>query len=144
MESFDNKFLRTVFKEYNEKCFDGKIPNCRCVFADMANRLGNFSQYSQTIRIAYFPTCIGLDHWDEWFLRETVLHEMVHAYIYCLMGGPKRNMHGKDFHDIVRKIRKDHHERTYVDPLAAIHRKSMNPFVRLMDLFSGLMFRYFL
>lgn len=148
MKTYKNSDLRAIFAEYNKKCFGGRIPKCRCIFEDMNDRLGNFrcsaNAWTPVIRITTSPKQVGLDYWPEWFLRETVLHEMIHAYIDYVLDGPKKNLHGKEFHDIVKKIWKEHKVRTYVNPLSALHRNSINPFVKIGDFVNGLIFRYFL
>lgn len=139
---FDNAYLRDLFREFNESYFGGKIPKCKINFSDLPEPLGNFR--SEHIRISSSPVSVGVGEWEEWFLRETVLHEMVHAYIDLVMDGCKRNVHGKEFHSVVREIRRKYGAMTYVNPYSALHRKSLNPFVRFRDALVSLLFRYFL
>ena len=139
---YNNAYLRGLFKEFNEAYFEGKIPKCKIDFSDLTEPLGNYR--SEHMRIASSPVCVGAPEWEEWFLRETVLHEMIHAYIHLVGDGVKRNVHGKEFHTVVKEIRKKYGARTFVNPYSALHRRSLNPFVRLRDIMACLLLRYLL
>lgn len=143
-----NAMLRDIFAECNQKYFGGTIPRCDIRFMEKSTKLGefyvSFNGWKPHIRINCDPSAVGLKVWPEWFLRETVLHEMVHAYITLVLKEHDSHPHGKIFHRVVRQLRKEHGVNTYVNPMAALHRKSWNPFTHLGDLIAGLLFRHLL
>jgi hypothetical protein len=98
------KFLKDKFKEYNKMYFENKLKMC------------NFSLYSSFYEYARFSPQIKKTKariwinkkikWDEELLKNTLMHEMVHYYVYSVIG--IKNFlfpHGQKFRRVCKEIK---------------------------------------
>lgn len=98
------KLLKEKFKEYNKSYFENKLKMC------------NFSLYPSNYEYARFSPQIGQTKariwinkkikWDEELLKNTLIHEMVHYYVYSIIG--VKNFlfpHGQKFRKVCKEIK---------------------------------------
>lgn len=98
------KLLKEKFKEYNKSYFENKLKMC------------NFSLYSSIHEYARFSPQIGQTkariwinkkiNWGEELLKNTLMHEMVHYYVYSVIG--IKNFlfpHGLKFRKVCKEIK---------------------------------------
>ena len=89
----DVDHMKRWFDEFNRRFFENKLPPAELrVGWNGKHTLGSFSTPAG-------KCLITLNNWyfspeDEW--RDTMIHEMVHYYIYLKYGGKVRG-HGKEF-----------------------------------------------
>lgn len=110
-------WMREKFSEYNRKYFGGQLQTPRFNVQRMANKWGTFelpgAKFSKsTRRITSIPntgilTLTSQYSRDEKAVITTLLHEMVHQYVYTIMQIYPQNVHGREFMSIAQKLAAD-------------------------------------
>ena len=101
--------LAEWFNEFNERFFEKQLPPLELkVVWGSKNTLGGFRRPERKIDDPFKPedcsivlNCRYFESEDEW--RNTILHEMVHYYVFMVYGTCVKS-HGKEFKTIAKRI----------------------------------------
>lgn len=110
------ELLQRKFHEYNELYFNGDMGECRFRF-DSLYLHGAWGIYTSKAGTKYhFNTpypIISLDilltYYDDCWIREVILHEMIHMYLDTVLHRREKRMHGKIFQRVRRFLNKTYH-----------------------------------
>lgn len=105
----DEAPLAKWFNEFNERFFENKLPQIELkVIWGSKNTLGGFRRPERKADDPFKPeecaivlNCRYFESEDDW--RNTVLHEMVHYYVFMVYGTYVKS-HGKEFKTIAKRI----------------------------------------
>lgn len=105
----DEAPLNEWFNEFNERFFDGKLPSVELkVIWGAKNTLGGFRRPERKVDDPFRPedcaivfNCRFFESEDDW--RNTMVHEMVHYYVYMVYGTYVKS-HGKEFKAVAKRI----------------------------------------
>ena len=105
----DKEHMKLWFTEFNARFFDNKLPAIELRVGWVGKHtLGSFHDPTAELPTGFYPDkcCITLNNWffdteDEW--RNTMVHEMVHYYVYMKYGKTVQG-HGKEFKAETKRI----------------------------------------
>lgn len=109
-------WMRQKFAEYNAKYFGNELPVPEFEVKQMNNKFGNYfvdAKYNNNTRRVTRVNGNGVITLTNQYSRNenavisTLLHEMVHEYVYLVMRVYPPNQHGKEFMSIARSINAD-------------------------------------
>ena len=89
MKIFDSRpNIKAMFRELNKEHFGGEIPDIPVVWNGRMTTTAGYCRYTRQFTGNLFPTKIDLSEklfrslgWDDKKIRQTLIHEMVHAYL---------------------------------------------------------------
>lgn len=105
----DVEHMEKWFDEFNGRFFNNELPHIElCVGYRGKNTMGGFHKPTEELPIGFHPekcwimlNALFFDSEDEW--RNTMVHEMVHYYVYMKHGTSVRS-HGKEFKAEAKRI----------------------------------------
>lgn len=94
------QFIKTNFDKFNLEYFNGELTTCKFLVMSNKSRLGYYHKGKRLIAISnrYART--------EREYQETIIHEMIHAYIHQKGIKDTNTHHGKVFYSIADRINK--------------------------------------
>lgn len=101
--------LERRFEEYNKQYFDGKLGPCEMKTTRRTDLYGEFKPREKkngTTKYEIYITTQAM--WDDISIKDCILHEMAHFYVYSCLGVKKEGVfnHGKNFRRTVKQLRK--------------------------------------
>ncbi|WP_370015672.1 SprT-like domain-containing protein [Muribaculum intestinale] len=89
--------LKRMHSEYNQMYFGGRLSMPDFKFINAKRPFGRFRADKKTSEIGISAYRKG---WSEEFLKDTLIHEMIHQYVYECMSGCRYSLvqHGLQFH----------------------------------------------
>ena len=109
------------FDEYNEKYFDGVLQKCKIsVTKSKYNAYAFICKYSSKVNKIYIANDV---YWTDENLKLTLIHEMVHHYVWEIMNLNPFFVHGTSFRKVCRMLRKKHGLRVNLWELPSDHWK---------------------
>lgn len=109
-------WMRQKFAEYNSKYFANKLPVPEFRVARMKDRFGNYfldgkvdDQTRRVVSVVDNGTLSLTSHYsrNENDVISTMLHEMVHEYLYLVLRICPKDRHGREFRQVGRNIEAD-------------------------------------
>ena len=109
-------WMRQTFDFYNKKYFNGSLPipifNIGCKYGCWGTYEAcfDYSRLTRKIRGNISTGTLSLSSKysrTEWSWTNTVIHEMIHAYIYHILKKYPRSQHGEEFMTIANRIDRD-------------------------------------
>lgn len=98
--------LKRRFDEYNEKYFDGVLPPCKLfVTKSKYGCPAWISKYKKVNNKIYIANDV---YWTDENLKLSLIHEMVHHYVWEIMNLNPFFTHGRAFRKVCRMLRKKH------------------------------------
>ena len=107
------EFVEERFSRFNALCFDGKLPPIPLRISNARTYLG-LSRYRKrrgadgSVELYAFSISIsGRFDLPESEIEDTVIHEMIHCYIW-ISGSKDTSAHGRLFRDMMERINREH------------------------------------
>lgn len=104
--------LKSRFDEYNKLYFGGKLGKCEFhVYKSSISGYGKFNtKKSPKGKITYSIWITNNCEWTEKTLKETIIHEMIHYYVYAVENVHCDGLlgHGKHFRRQCRRIKNNY------------------------------------
>ena len=111
-----DELLQRKFHEYNELYFNRELGECRFEFepARMHGAWGYYASLSYVRRhfnthVPIIQLDILLTYGDDCWIRDVLLHEMIHMYLDTVLHRREKRMHGKIFQRVRRFLNKTYH-----------------------------------
>ena len=106
------ELLKSLFDEYNELYFDGKLGKCNfSFFTKNLSILGSYNSRNDKNGKPKDKIWIGTSvKWTEEHLQRILIHEMIHMYVHRIEGHRYDGIfgHGRRFRREARRIRKEY------------------------------------
>jgi hypothetical protein len=109
-------WMRQKFAEYNARYFGNRLPVPQFKVEKMTDRFGNYylnADYNTATRKITRVTGNGVISLTNQYSRNenslisTLLHEMIHEYVYLVMRIYPEDVHGREFMSVANKINAD-------------------------------------
>ena len=98
--------LERRFNEYNEKYFDGVLPPCKLFVTKSKNGCPAWiAKYKKVNNKIYIANDV---YWTDENLKLSLIHEMVHHYVWEILNLNPFCQHGRTFRKVCRMLRKKH------------------------------------
>lgn len=110
-----DELLQRKFHEYNELYFNRELGECRFKSEPpYINTWGRYigikgAKYRFNINYPIISLNIRLTYYDDCWIRDTILHEMIHMYVDTVLHLREKRMHGKFFQRVRRFLNKTYH-----------------------------------
>ena len=82
MEGLTKSDLKRMHSKYNKMYFGGKLSMATFKWGTSSLPYGSYNMSANVIQIS-----VTAKRWSAAFLKDTLIHEMIHQYVYEYLGG---------------------------------------------------------